>query len=162
MNKHATLNVSAIQFSLEYHALEIYLAGCLPPHCPGCHNEELWNFERGAVLAEWENRIRSFALEYGGDIPLIQNVFILGGEPLDQYLVKLHGLLGFVREVFPRTRLWLWTRYEIDYVPHYIAGLCDYIKTGRYDNTRPPVTVNAGGYRFTLASDNQQFHSVRG
>lgn len=154
------INIAALQFSLEYHALEVYVAGCKEPHCPGCHNSALWNFTAGSPVSDWETRIRSFASDYGGDIPLIQNVWILGGEPLDQDADALEHLLSTLNAMLPRTRLWLWTRYELAYVPAQILRLCDYIKTGPFVASRQGKTVNAGRYRITLGSDNQQIYRV--
>ena len=154
------INIAALQFSLEYHALEIYVAGCKEPHCPGCHNSALWDFGAGSPVANWEARIRSFASDFGGDIPLIQNVWVLGGEPLDQDTDALEQLLSTLNAIFPRAKLWLWTRYELAYVPAQILKLCDYIKTGPFVQSRHSKVVNAGGYRIILWSDNQKIYRV--
>lgn len=154
------INIAALQFSLEYHALEVYVAGCKEPHCPGCHNSALWNFAAGSPVADWEPRIRSFASDYGGDIPLIQNVWVLGGEPLDQDTDALEHLLSTLNAMLPRTRLWLWTRYEIEAVPAQILRLCDYIKTGQYISAWPGHDVRIGGYKISLGSGNQRIYRI--
>lgn len=160
VNTMEQINIAALQFSLEYLSLEIYVAGCKAPHCPGCHNSDLWKFEAGSPYSEWEFRIRMFASEYGGEIPLIQNIWVLGGEPLDQDTEALEQLLSTLYAVFPRARLWLWTRYEVEYVPAQILRLCNYIKTGPYIASKQSRCVSIDGYRMTLGSDNQKIYRV--
>ncbi len=155
-----SINIAALQFSLEYHALEVYVAGCKEPHCPGCHNSALWNFEAGSPVSDWWQRIRSFASDFSSDIPLIQNVWVLGGEPLDQNIAELEEMLTTLRAAFPRTRLWLWTRYELAYVPAQILRLCDYVKTGPFVGPMSSKVVNVGRYEITLASESQDIYRV--
>jgi hypothetical protein len=35
------MNIVGLEYSLTRRCLEIYLSGCLAPHCAGCHNEKL-------------------------------------------------------------------------------------------------------------------------
>lgn len=47
------MRVAGTEFNLAHRALEIYLSGCKAPHCEGCHNKELWEFNQGIPYQEW-------------------------------------------------------------------------------------------------------------
>lgn len=77
------MNIDGTETNLRHKALEIYISGCKPPHCAGCHNPELWDFSKGDP---WQEAIRLLgdkisALKESG---LVEIVWLLGGEPLDQ------------------------------------------------------------------------------
>lgn len=152
------MNIAAIQYSLDNLALEIYLAGCKEPHCEGCHNPDLWDFENGAPLSDWEPVIRTYATAYGGEINMVKNIWVLGGEPLDQHHGRLLELLMFLRGLFRDSKVWLFTRRKYDQIPRQIIQQCHYIKTGAYKQGLPPLVVEIDGNKLTLGSYNQGVH----
>ena len=114
------MKLAGCEYNLEHKALEIYLSGCKGPHCPGCHNQPLWDFNFG-------HEFDYYQLSQRCDDPMIEQVWILGGEPQDQDLKELNHLLSIIcKDVV------LFTRYtEIK------EGLdrrnIDYVKYGPYD-----------------------------
>lgn len=154
------MNINAIQYSLPTLSLEIYVAGCNAPHCVGCHNPILHDFDNGAPYQEWEKTLRRYAVDYMGDIPLVRNIWVLGGEPLDQPCDDLVSLLTLVRSIFKGTKVWLFTRYDLADIPAVIVRQCDFVKTGRFTKGLDEVEVSGNGIRFYLASSNQRLHKI--
>ena len=146
------MRVLATEYSLSHKALEIYLSGCNPPHCPGCHNPETWDFNQGtpyqAALPRILQKIESFHT-------LIENVWILGGEPLDQDHKALECFLSAFQGLRP---IWLFTRRELADIPEDVLTLCSYVKTGRYNQENQAKAFEM--YGVALASLNQQIHSL--
>jgi anaerobic ribonucleoside-triphosphate reductase activating protein len=147
------MNILATEFSLKHNALELYLAGCKGPHCPGCHNPETWDFNQGNpitphILDEIRHKVNAFP-------DLIKAVWVLGGEPLDQDHKALEELLAFLQGLRP---VWLFTRREIDEVPESILRYCSCVKTGRYDANHKVEDYVLHGVQ--LASANQCIHRV--
>lgn len=160
MSDRKKMNIAAIQYSLDNLALEVYVAGCNPPHCPRCHNEELWDFENGATFEHWEPVLRTYASAYSGEINMVKNVWVLGGEPLDQDHGQLTELAQFLRSIFRGCRMWLFTRREYNEVPITVRNQFHYIKTGPYKYELPPKSVDIDGNKLTLGSNNQMVHEA--
>lgn len=104
---------------------EIYLSGCSrEPKCDGCHNPELWNYDFGSDLD----------LNYMSIPEYIDNVILMGGEPLDRDPRIIHEIVSWAKK--SNKNVWLYTSYELDQVflklPKETVGLIDVIKTGRY------------------------------
>lgn len=148
------MNIAATQFSLIHNSLEIYLSGC-NGNCIDCHNETLKDFDLGSNYLEKINEISDKVSDF--DI-LIKNIWILGGEPLDQNLDDLINMILRLRQL--NKSIWLFTRYEIEKIPKEVLGLCDYIKTGKY--VPELVTENNIQYGVKLATSNQKIiHNKR-
>lgn len=145
------MNIAATQFTLSMESLDIYFSGCNPPHCPGCHNEELWEFVDDNNYLEKFEKIKNKIKEFDD---LIKNIMLFGGEPLDQNLEELEDLLIKLKTL--NRPIWLFTHYNLDEVPSNIKVLCDYIKTGRY--LRELKTNNNIMYGITLATSNQHIY----
>ena len=141
--------VAATQFSLSKKAYEIYVAGCTPPHCEGCHNQKLWafNMQDGVtpteIILDFKRKLHKFP-------ELIQNIFIMGGEPLDQDKAEMFTLLRELHKF--GIPIWLFTRYDIVDIPIKFLPFITYIKTGKYDENLPPVISHG----IELASSNQR------
>lgn len=134
------MNILSTQYTLANKSFEIYLAGCnAQPKCQGCFSPETWNFDQGEELTlqklnEIVSKIREFDT-------LIDKVWILGGDPIDQ---DPKDLFTLVRGVVEGTGLpvWLFTRHKLfvddgylkeEYEPFYNAiHTAKYIKTGAY------------------------------
>lgn len=148
------MNIADIQYSLETASIEIYLAGCNPPHCHGCHNEALWNFNAGLPWDYWINGLIE-NYRFMGD--LVQGIWVLGGEPLDQPQRELVELLTELHKHFDKP-VWLFTRYHIPQIPCDILRLCDYVKTGRYK-----IDMGSGveEYGVLMATANQHVTKIQ-
>jgi len=142
------MKIASTQYTLDYECLEIFISGCKPPHCPGCHNSELWNFTIGKKLNKkhMAKKINS---------PLVKKIFVVGGEPLhqdkDELLYFLDWLNTFKKDIY------LFTRNDIIDVDSEVLSKIDYIKTGMYKQNSKEVVY----YGITLASDNQKIIKVR-
>lgn len=141
------MNILTTEYSLAHKALEVYVAGCNPPHCPGCHNPEGWAFDQGTP---WKEALPSLLFKAQAFSRLVRNIWVLGGEPLDQdhselceFLVKMRGT---------GKTLWVFTRYTEDLIPDWLLKTADYIKTGPYKENLNSVVQH--GIR--LASSNQR------
>lgn len=86
---------------------------------------------------------------------LIENIMVMGGEPLDQdpeSLLKFSKLLNTLGK-----RLWLFTREPLSNVPPQLLPLYDRIKCGRYDPAQ--LSSHHVQYGVKLASDNQRVYA---
>lgn len=142
------MNIASTQYSLAYRALEIYLSGC-DGACAGCHNPELWDFNQGTDYTKWYPSLASKLTTFP---KLIQNIWILGGEPLLQDHGELETFLRWLQPFdIPIT---LWTRFQLEDVPLPIQICVSYIKTGSYrsDLACPGYEM----YGIPLVSTNQR------
>lgn len=147
------MNIAATQYSLNTKSFEIYVAGC-SGNCKGCHNPELKDFNVGQhMTTDGLKRMVQKIQEFD---TLVDNIWVLGGEPLDQDLDDLKILLESIQRI--NKPIWLFTRYDLSNIPKDIKLLCDYIKTGAYlpellsdDNTQ---------FGITLATSNQKIHKI--
>jgi anaerobic ribonucleoside-triphosphate reductase activating protein len=153
------MKIASTQYSLNTQSFEIYLSGCKGDdgvHCNGCHNPELWDFNIGeeyntSYFSRLKTKIKEFDL-------LIKNIYILGGEPLDNTPNELSELLFELKTL--DKDIWLFTHYEIDEIPEYVKNYCKYIKTGRYI---PELkSDNNIQYGIKLASSNQKIYKLGG
>lgn len=121
------MKIVSTQYSLPYKSLDIYVSGCCGS-CYNCHNPEIKDFEIGTnyeeILPKIIEKIEKFDL-------LIENVWIMGGEPLDQ---NLEHLLYLLIELYTETNkdIWLWTRHNLKDIPRDIQLFTDYIKCGEF------------------------------
>jgi anaerobic ribonucleoside-triphosphate reductase activating protein len=147
------MNILSIQHSLKHKALEIYVAGCAgDPHCEGCHNPESWDFNQGKP---WREVIPEAKLKCQQHPRLIDKVWILGGEPIDQDIDELVAMLRCLCYVL-QLPVWLFTRYEIQDIPNNVLKFCSYVKCGPYIRTQK--TTENIQYGVSLASTNQRIH----
>ena len=128
--------------------IEIYISGCKAPHCNGCHNPESWDFDFGVDVDEnLIDLIKKYS-EY------FDNIWILGGEPLDQEKPHLIWFLDRLNNIKP---IWLFTRYNIDKIDLDILEYLDYAKCGEFINDNSGYITE---YGFKLASSNQIIHKI--
>lgn len=148
------MNILSTQYTLSNKALEIYVAGCNgQPHCPNCHNPMSWNFDLGEEFTDkWLGDNISSKIKSFGDI--INNIMIFGGEPLDQNHAELERLLSYLDEF--ELPIWLFTRYDMQYIPCFVQEYCTYIKCGRYIESLH--TDNNIQYGIKLATSNQKIY----
>ena len=150
------MNIIATQYTLNNKAYEIYLAGCSAnPHCEGCHNPESWDFNLGESYdSAYKQRIYNAINDFDS---LINNIWILGGEPLDQDLDELTYMLYDLRQL--KKKIWLFTRYNLSHVQRELKDhieAFDYIKCGAY--VPELATDNNIQYGIKLATSNQRIY----
>ncbi len=148
------MNIVATQYNLQNKTLEIYLSGCYG-NCFNCHNPELKDFKLGNYykfeLPNILQKIKEFDC-------LIDDIWILGGEPLDNNLSELGDLLDNLKTVC--NDIWLWTRNDINKIPMNIKNKCKYIKTGAYiEKLKTDDNIQ---YGVKLASSNQKIYKIEG
>ena len=87
--------------------VSLFVSGCRH-HCPGCFNEEAWDFNYGSEFTrEVEDDLLASLEPY-----YIRGLTLLGGEPLDPD--NQEAVCRFVRRVrerFPEKDIWCYTGY---------------------------------------------------
>ena len=90
--------------------VSLFVSGCTH-HCPGCFNQDTWDFSYGQEYTEETEREILDALSPG----YINGLSLLGGEPFEpqnqEVLVKL---LRKVRERHPEKNVWCYSGYLFD------------------------------------------------
>lgn len=142
------MKIVSFQYSLIRKTLEIYTAGC-KTQCPGCHNYELWDFNLGSDYRKNLNKI-----EHKIKTGMVQEVWILGGNPTDNPISELLDLIKFIKKF--NVKIWLWTSLNIDNVDDRLKKICDYIKCGEYRENCKSYIDNKTGVK--LASPNQKIY----
>lgn len=88
--------------------VSLFVSGC-SIHCPGCHNQEAWDFKYGnSYTPEVQKRLLDLV-----DRPYIRGLTILGGEPLDRE--NIHDVCDLLWEFRCRfgnqKDIWLYSGY---------------------------------------------------
>lgn len=87
----------------------IFVSGC-PHHCPGCHNQELWD---GNVGTEVTDATVPYIIDLLTEDGIERGLSILGGEPLaPENIDGVTKLCRAVKEALPNLNIWLWTGYD--------------------------------------------------
>ena len=90
--------------------VSLFVSGCTH-HCPGCFNQEAWDFSFGKPFdEEAQQRVLEFL-----DHAFITGLTLLGGEPLEPENQK--GLLPFVQRVrrqLPQKTIWCYSGYDFE------------------------------------------------
>ncbi len=90
--------------------VSLFVSGCTH-HCPGCFNEDTWDFGYGREYTdETEQEIlEALSPDY------INGLTLLGGEPFEPQNQKaLVQLLRKVREQYPQKTVWCYSGYLFD------------------------------------------------
>ena len=90
--------------------VSLFVSGCRN-HCPGCFNQETWDFHYGQeYTAETEQMIlQALAPDY------IQGLSLLGGDPFEpENQRELLRLLRSVKSAFPKKDIWAYTGYTLE------------------------------------------------
>lgn len=145
------MNILGTQYSIATKSFDIFVSGCKAPHCKGCFNPETWEFKRGDLYStqmfiKWRSKIKTNSL-------LAKNIFVMGGEPLDQDTDSLVEMLFELNSL--NIPIWLFTHYDLNEVPLCVQQYCSYIKCGRY---MPELKHEHMIYGVRLATDNQRIY----
>ena len=147
------MNILSTQYTLSTKSFEIYLAGCRGnPKCSGCYTTEGWNFSSGKKYDSIYFTIIKKKISIFDN--LVDNIMILGGEPLDQDPIDLVMFLFDIRTL--NKTMWLFTRYDLQDIPKGILLYFDYVKCGRYIKELSTETNMQHGIR--LATLNQKIY----
>ena len=148
------MRIAGTQFNVSTSTLEIYLSGCTRA-CSGCHNPELQDFHVGENYIIYMQR-----LDYQLSSSLVDNIAIMGGEPLAQGRINLEDFIKRIK-YFDKYKsggrhLWLYTGFDFEHIPLWIKSTVDYIKCGAYDeNLKSDNYISCG---VKLASTNQKVY----
>ena len=130
----------------------LWVQGC-SRHCPGCFNQQSWDFNGGKLFDNYA---------YGEIIealyqPYIHGLTVLGGEPLEQG-EELACLLADVKEIFPEKDLWVYTGYrweELSDNQRAIIRDADVLVDGAFEESHKVLDLRFRG------STNQRFIDVQ-
>lgn len=88
-----------------------FLQGC-DLHCPGCHNQQTWDFDGGYEFTQETLDNIISALSANG---VQRNFCIMGGEPLHGNNLFLTNLvITEVKKHYPDIKIYLWTGYKYE------------------------------------------------
>ena len=131
--------------------VSFFTQGC-PHHCPGCHNPETWDFNRGK---EFTNDTLKEILEALTAQNIHRDLCIMGGEPLCQenaFLTRL--IIQEVRKHAPDTKIYIWSGYTYEELkanqnPHIADSLrlADVLIDGPYIEAERDITLDMRGSR---------------
>lgn len=143
------MRIAGTELNLKHRALEIYVSGCGAPHCPGCHNPELWNFDLGDPWRNVWQGIKNKILELNKN-GLVDIIWLLGGEPAHQNFTEMCEFLRELKKC--QLPIMLWSRETR--LPMQIASLITYAKLGPYLENGTSYTEPLFG--ITLANREQK------
>lgn len=148
------MKIAKIEYSIGTASIDIFISGCNGnPHCEECYNPELWSFDIGE---EYSQKTIDKILWYINDFDsLIDNILIMGGEPLDQETESLRHLLKNLKNKTSKD-IYLFTHYDLKDILSNILFYTDYVKCGRYiPELKCDNNISCG---IKLASSNQRIY----
>lgn len=90
--------------------VSLFVSGCRN-HCPGCFNQDTWDFDFGKEFTEVEEN----EILEGCNKEYISGLTILGGEPFEEEnQTVIVELIKKFKEKFPKKTLWMYTGYVLD------------------------------------------------
>lgn len=139
-------------------SLSFYTQGC-PIHCPGCHNQDMWDFEGGY---EFTSEVRDKIIAKLNENGVLRNLCIIGGEPLCPQNAHMTELLcGFARVEYPNIKIYVWTGYTLEELCereqneksiHNILECVDVLIANPFDISKRDITLELRG------SSNQEIY----
>lgn len=138
----------------------IFTQGCpFSPHCKGCHNSSIWNFDGGKPFTSKtiDTIIDLVKPEY------IKRLSILGGEPLvSKNLFPLAGLIESAHKARPDIDIIVYTGYTLqelqerrnkEFYLDWILNHIDFLIDGRYEEDKRDITLAFRGSRNQIIWD---------
>lgn len=90
-------------------SVSLWVSGCCH-RCAGCFNSEAWSYDAGRPFT-WDT-INSILDAMKPDF--IENLVILGGEPLDpKNVTEVCRLVKLVKDQYPNKKIWIYTGFTI-------------------------------------------------
>lgn len=136
-------------------SVSFWAQGC-PHRCPGCHNQETWDFKGGKEFTEDTIEEVLQAISANG---VIRNLSILGGEPLaPANLSMIESLISSVRNNYPQIDISMWTGYEYENLKDKqleVANMVDYLIDGEFIQKLKDITIGYAG------SSNQRMIDIK-
>lgn len=139
-------------------SLSFYTQGC-PIHCPGCHNQDMWDFEGGY---EFNSEVKDKVIAKLNENGVLRNFCIIGGEPLCPQNAHMTELLcGFARFEYPDVKIYIWTGYTLEELCereqseksiHNILEDVDVLIANPFDISKRDITLELRG------SSNQEIY----
>lgn len=103
--------------------VSLYTQGCRR-HCPGCFNEETWDFAGGKEFTEKE----ADALVTLTNKPHIAGITILGGEPMEkENRPEVLKVCQRIRQDCPGKTIWLYSSFLYEDIVKFDEPILDYI-----------------------------------
>lgn len=137
--------------------VSLFVSGCdLNPHCPGCFNSEIWDFDAGKPFTD---EVKKKFLDLA-DKPYVDRITILGGDPLSQRNFEdVDGLVNSIRTRFGKSKkIWIYTGYTFDEVYEdkrvIVLPLIDVLVDGRFIEAKKDLSLPFMG------SNNQRIIDV--
>lgn len=127
--------------------VSLFVSGCRR-HCPGCHNRQAWDFNRGSRFTQ--ETMESILGRLGEDY--IDGLSILGGEPMELENVDVVcSIVSMVRELYPDKSIWVYTGYKyeelLDGIHGYLLSKIDVLVDGPYIEAERDITLKFRGSR---------------
>ena len=125
--------------------VSFWTQGC-PHKCPGCHNPETWDYDKGMeVPTDIKEQIIK-AISANG---IKRNFSVLGGEPLcEENLLLAKQILLEVKLAYPHIKTFLWTGYTLEKLSQEQKEVLKYVDTlidGPYCQELRDVTLKLKG-----------------
>jgi organic radical activating enzyme len=158
------VNIAEIGFSFQDYpdnklegALIVYMSGC-SNSCFGCHNLDLKNPNYGEAFSieKLEQRLIKESIRYNN----CNRIVLMGGDPF--FKKNINFTIQFIKQI--EFNITLYTGHTFlelldAEILNKIKGNFEYLKTGRYDNTKRKVPEKTKKY-FQLASSNQEIYDT--
>lgn len=145
----------------------LWVSGC-SIHCPGCHNQETWDFDAGRPF---DANAMEKLFEFAGR-KWIKGITLTGGHPLEEnedQLRAVANLLCLFRDKFDDKDVWLYTGRTLsdsDFAPSppgihrnwtsTVLSLCDVVVDGPYVESERDITLAFRGSRNQRIIDVQK------
>ncbi|MEG1871191.1 MAG: anaerobic ribonucleoside-triphosphate reductase activating protein [Peptostreptococcaceae bacterium] len=136
-------------------SVSFWAQGC-PHRCPGCHNQETWDFKGGKEFTADTIEEVLQAISANG---VTRNLSILGGEPLaPANLLMIEHLISAVRNDYPQIDISMWTGYQYEDLKGRqidVAHMVDYLIDGEFIQKLKDITIGYAG------SSNQRMIDIK-
>ena len=94
-------------------SLSFFVQGC-PIRCPGCHNQETWDFDGGR---EFTNKTLDSIINGLVANGIKRTFCVMGGEPLcSENLFLTDLVITTVKDKYPDIKIYLWTGYTYEHL----------------------------------------------
>lgn len=130
-------------------SVSFFTQGC-PHHCPGCHNPETWDFEKGL---EFTPEILDKIIYQLNAQNIPRNFCLMGGEPMcEENLFLSYLILNNIKEKSPNTKIYIWSGYTYEQLLKMsdtkvknILNLSDFLIDGPYIEAQRDITLDMRG-----------------